>query len=164
MAISKIQSESMNLADTFAFTGTVTGTPNGILQVKSTTYGAESATDSASYVTNGVPSLSITPASASNKILIIFSVPLYTSSGGVGTCTVFRDSTDLAATTNYGFGYNGANDRNNVTAIHLDNPSSTSSLTYQLRHKKLSGGSVYSQINNCTSTFTIMEIASSVLT
>ena len=34
MALSKIQAESMNLADTFAFTGTVTGTPNGILQVK----------------------------------------------------------------------------------------------------------------------------------
>ena len=163
MALSKIQAESMNLADTFAFTGTVTGA-NSILQVKSTTYGAESATDSASYVTNGVPSLSITPASTSNKILIMFSVPLYTSSGGVGTCTVYRDSTDLAVTTTYGFGYNGANDPNNVTAVHLDSPSSTSSLTYQLRHKKLSGGSVYSQINNCTSTFTIMEIASSVLT
>ena len=140
------------------------GSAGGILQVKSTTYGSESATDSSSYVNNGVPSLSITPASTSNKILVMFSVPLYTSSGGVGTCTVYRDSTDLAVTTTYGFGYNGANDPNNVTAIHLDSPSSTSSLTYQLRHKKLSGGSVYSQINNCTSTFTIMEIASSVLT
>ena len=28
MAITKIQSESLNLADTYAFTGTVTGTPN----------------------------------------------------------------------------------------------------------------------------------------
>jgi len=31
MALSKIQSESMNLADTYAFTGTVTGTPSGAL-------------------------------------------------------------------------------------------------------------------------------------
>ena len=30
MAIDKIQSESINLADTFAFTGTVTGTPSGM--------------------------------------------------------------------------------------------------------------------------------------
>lgn len=163
MALSKIQAESMNLADTFAFTGTVSGT-NSILQVKSTTFSSESSTDSTSYVTNGVPSLSITPSSSSNKILIMFSVPLYTSSGGVGTCTVYRDSTDLAVTTTYGFGYNGANDPNNVTGIFLDNPSTTSSITYQLRHKRLSGAYVYSQINNCTSTFTIMEIASSVLT
>jgi len=30
MAITKIQSESLNLADTYAFTGTVTGTPTGL--------------------------------------------------------------------------------------------------------------------------------------
>ena len=30
MAITKIQSESMNLADTYAFTGTVTGIPSGV--------------------------------------------------------------------------------------------------------------------------------------
>jgi len=33
MAISKIQSESMNLADTFAFTGTVTGADNGLVKL-----------------------------------------------------------------------------------------------------------------------------------
>ena len=33
MAIDKIQSESINLADTFAFTGTVTGTPVGLQEV-----------------------------------------------------------------------------------------------------------------------------------
>ena len=32
MAIDKIQSESINLADNFAFTGTVTGTPTGLSQ------------------------------------------------------------------------------------------------------------------------------------
>jgi hypothetical protein len=33
MAIDKIQSESINLADTFAFTGTVTGAGGVILQL-----------------------------------------------------------------------------------------------------------------------------------
>jgi len=139
------------------------GSAGGILQVKHTTYGSESQTDSASYISNGVPSLSITPSSTSNKILILFSVPFYTA-GGNGTVSVFRGSTDLAVTTTYGFGYNGANTPNNISAMHMDSPSSTSSLTYQLRHKKLSGTAMYSQINNCTSTFVIMEIASSVLT
>jgi hypothetical protein len=37
MALSKIQSESMNLADTYAFTGTVTGTPSDIVKLASTT-------------------------------------------------------------------------------------------------------------------------------
>ena len=33
MALSKIQAESMNLADTFAFTGTVTGADNGLVKL-----------------------------------------------------------------------------------------------------------------------------------
>ena len=161
MALTKVQAEGINLADAFAFTGSVTGA--SILQVKHTTNGSESTTDSSSYVTNGVSSISITPSSTSNKILILFSVPLYTA-GGNGTVSVFRGSTDLAVTTTYGFGYNGSNTPNNVTAIHMDSPASTSSLTYQLRHKKLSGSAVYSQINNCTSTFVVMEIGSPILT
>tara|TARA_R100000654_G_scaffold16907_3_gene35404 strand:+ start:5621 stop:6610 length:990 start_codon:yes stop_codon:yes gene_type:complete len=140
------------------------GSAGGILQVKSTSSSSESSSDSTSYVNNGVSSLSITPSSSSNKILVMFSVPVYTSSGGNSTVTVFRDSTDLAGATTYGFGYNGANVPNNCTAILLDNPSTTSSITYQLKHKRLSGAYVYSQINATTSTFTIMEIASSVLT
>ena len=33
MALSKIQAESMNLADTFAFTGTVTGASSGLVKL-----------------------------------------------------------------------------------------------------------------------------------
>ena len=36
MAIDKIQSESINLADTFAFTGTVSGTPNDYVKITET--------------------------------------------------------------------------------------------------------------------------------
>lgn len=46
MALSKIQAESMNLADTFAFTGTVSGTNSGLVPITR----AASATDTA-YVT-----------------------------------------------------------------------------------------------------------------
>ena len=34
MALSKIQAESMNLADTYAFTGTVSGTPETRVLIK----------------------------------------------------------------------------------------------------------------------------------
>ena len=37
MPLSKIQAESMNLADTYAFTGTVTGTPSGLTKISTTT-------------------------------------------------------------------------------------------------------------------------------
>ena len=38
MAIDKIQAESINLADTFAFTGTVTGTPQDLVRLTTTNY------------------------------------------------------------------------------------------------------------------------------
>ena len=37
MALTKVQAEGINLADTFAFTGTITGTPNGLVLLQSVT-------------------------------------------------------------------------------------------------------------------------------
>ena len=162
MALSKIQAESINLADTFAFTGTVSGTPNGILQVKSTKTNTQEATYRTSYVGNQISALSITPSSTSNKILIMFTVSIYCD--GRATATVFRDSTDLAGNATYGFGYSEGNQPEVLAGIFVDDPQSTSSITYQIKHKRNTGSIVYSQINGTSSTFTIMEIASSVLT
>jgi len=44
MAIDKIQAESINLADTFAFTGTVTGTPSDMVKISTTTISSAVAT------------------------------------------------------------------------------------------------------------------------
>ena len=41
MAIDKIQAESINLADTFAFTGTVTGTPQDLVKISTTTISSQ---------------------------------------------------------------------------------------------------------------------------
>ncbi len=140
------------------------GSAGGILQVKGTISSTETSTSSGTFVNAGISSLSITPASTSNKILVLFSVPLYGGGNGVSTLTVFRDSTDLAPGLNYGFGYSYGPYPNNVSGMILDNPNTTSSVTYDIRHRPLSAGPSYAQINACTSTFTIMEIASSVLT
>ena len=138
------------------------GSAGGILQVKSTKTSTQEATYSTSYVGNQISALSITPSSTSNKILIMFTVSIYCD--GRATATVFRDSTDLGGNTTYGFGYSEANDPEILSGIFVDDPQSTSSITYQIKHKRNTGSIVYSQINSTTSTFTIMEIASSVLT
>jgi len=52
MAIDKIQAESMNLADTYAFTGTVSGTPQGLVLLQS-----QDADNSATTLTVGSSSL-----------------------------------------------------------------------------------------------------------
>jgi len=69
MAIDKIQSESINLADTFAFTGTVSGAGK-IGQVVSSHVSTSSmfSTSSTSYVDVTSATVSITPSATSSKI------------------------------------------------------------------------------------------------
>ena len=60
MALSKIQSESLNLADTFAFTGTVTGA------------GAAGFTKTAQTTTNGAATYTISSIASGTSELILF--------------------------------------------------------------------------------------------
>lgn len=164
MALSKIQAESMNLADTFAFTGTVTGA-RGILQVKQFNYDVEHSTSSTTYAASNI-TLNITPTLSTSKILAIFSVPLYGGGGGVATATLYRNSTDLAPNTvnnNYGFGYVNSSIPGTVSGSVLDAPNSTSQLTYTIYHKRGSANLSYACINTCAASLTLMEIAVGVL-
>jgi len=139
MALSKIQSESINLADTFAFTGTVSGAGK-IGQVVSTTK-TDTFTTSATDFTNitGL-SVAITPSATSSKILLLINAQV----GGQGSVNNFlglkRGSTVIAVG-------DAASSRiralvstmqsadstlNGVSASFLDSPSSTSELTFQV--------------------------------
>jgi hypothetical protein len=72
MALSKIQAESMNLADTYAFSGTVSGAGGGkVLQVIQGTSNSEVQTNSTSFVKVTNLTASITPSATSSKILIL---------------------------------------------------------------------------------------------
>ena len=57
MALSKIQAESMNLADTYAFTGTVSGTPNDMKHLLTTTISSavNSVSFGSTYVNSSYP-------------------------------------------------------------------------------------------------------------
>ena len=71
MALSKIQAESMNLADTFAFSGTVSGAGGGkVLQVKQSVIPKGTITTSSASFTSIGHSLAITPSATSSRILI----------------------------------------------------------------------------------------------
>ena len=76
MALSKIQSESINLADNFAFTGTVSGAGNKILQYQSVSTNSTLLSASTSYVTLTGLTDSITPTAENSKILIICSMSI----------------------------------------------------------------------------------------
>ena len=159
MTLSKIQAESMNLADTFAFTGTVSGA-GGLLQVKHTHNPSGTnnvAITSTSYVALGV-SLSITPTASSNKILAIFSCPMYAGGGDHHILTLYRDSTNLGHSS-WGFGASSASIITVPTGSVLDEPNTTNSVTYSLYHRTNAGQTAYGIINSGKACITLMEIA-----
>lgn len=78
MALSKIQAESMNLADTFAFTGTVSGTPTGMdmLLANTTTSPASSVDFSNTYFNSTYDTylviFRITPSTDNTNLFVRF--------------------------------------------------------------------------------------------
>jgi len=106
-------------------------------------------------------SASITLSSASNKVLIIANAfaNVTTTNQGYGFF-ILRGSTQIYASAETYIGYSSASTRRSDTFIHLDSPSSTSSLTYkcQARENQASQGNI--EFNeHARSSLTLMEIA-----
>ena len=144
----------MGSGSTWAPAGTV-------VQVVEGTSSTENFTTSASYVSTNL-SASITPTSASSRILVIVSSTLYSSSASWGViATVYRGGSDIASSTSAGVLFYGdaAGWAKCATTI-LDSPASASSLTYQLFLKSQnSGTNVGANRNSTRNSIVLMEIA-----
>mgnify|MGYP001157499684 CR=1 FL=1 len=162
MPISKMQSESVNLADNFAFTGTVTGAGGGkILQVvQNQRAGANDSTASTSFVTTN-QELTITPSATSSLILVQFTTGGYVYSGGEGVYTIYRGSTNLGAGSQSAMQriYDGNGGQWVPLIVScIDSPSTTSAVTYSLRFKSVTN-TVFVNANQCESNYYAMEIS-----
>lgn len=145
-------------------TSAVQASSGKVLQVVNATYATATSTTSTTFVSTGLTA-SITPSSASNKVLIMFSNPLSSpAANDATTATVFRGTTsgtNLGAS-GLGFGVaqgpGGANERSIVSAMYLDSPATTSSQTYTVAFRVESNTGV-AQAGNAMATLTLMEIA-----
>ena len=99
-------------------------------------------TNSTTYTTTNITA-SITPKSATSKILIQFQTSLYLSAGiGPSYLTIYRDSTNLSSSGVGGIGsefYGLGNAWIPCSGIYLDSPATTSSTTYSV-YVKVAGG------------------------
>jgi hypothetical protein len=149
-------------------TGTIAAArlPAGsVLQVVQATYSTQTTTTSTSYETTGL-SASITPSSASNKVLIIcITHNATTNASASGIFTLFRGTvsgTDLGSG-GEGFGsvYSGGGSARGMISIdYLDSPSTTSSQTYTLGFRSGAGGNTQTtQFNGTKAVMILMEIA-----
>lgn len=153
----------------------------GVLQVVSATKTDAFTSTSGTLVDVTGLSVSITPASSSNKILIFGHVTCgaYSWAGGPVSFNIVRDSTSIGLGTsgtlrNSTFGLNDyANDSTNTADNHasisfcfLDSPATTTAITYKIQGRIVNAGNTWavnripSNTNSgYVSTITVMEVA-----
>tara|TARA_R100001163_G_C5068444_1_gene208738 strand:- start:1893 stop:2480 length:588 start_codon:yes stop_codon:yes gene_type:complete len=165
MPLSKIQSESMNLADTYAFTGTVSGAGGGkLLQTVITTVRTywDQSISGTSWTDvndgNGVFQVQITPTATDSKILLSLNwgmISPHNSGDGAygGACKIVRNGSDfdvgnakssnprslMSVAREY---FSGYVDAKSMIAID-DSHNSTSQLTYKVQVMGHTSGSTY---------------------
>ena len=161
-------------ADSTAATGIKWAAPAGggkVLQVVSATYSTGTTVASETYADTGL-SASITPTSATSKILVLvtqaYGMTRTQTTVGYGL-KIRRDSTDIFnGSTTYQASYFYLDGNTNAKEVYsytnytyLDSPSSTSALTYKTQGRAYlssNSGSVTFQIGSGTSTITLLEI------
>jgi hypothetical protein len=105
-----------------------------VLQVVTGTFATQTDSSSASYVATGLTA-SITPSSTSNKILILYSLPLRNgSSSNINiVSSIFKNGSNLLGTFGAGILKTDSVPMMAVaTANYLDSPNTTSSTTYAI--------------------------------
>jgi len=128
----------MLVADSTASTGLAWATAGKILQVSSISANRFTTT-STSYTDITGTSISITPGSSSNKILIIGSAGLSASSTNTIAVKLLRDSTDLSGIIMSAAVNTASNQVWPGAFVFLDSPATTSSVTYKLQTRTESG-------------------------
>jgi len=134
-----------------------------VLQVITATDSTARNTTSTSFVTvSNTLSVTITPASASNKIFVSVSGNIYQAVANKYTiATIFRGATDLGASSDRGLTnlYSGDSDTGaSLCMTILDSPNTTSATTYQVYFRCTASGNSYLNEDNCKASITAFEI------
>lgn len=131
-----------------------------VIQVVNYTYTTQVSTSSTSFIATGMGG-SITPSSASSKILVLFTVNGYITNSAYDVFTVYRNGSVNIGGATWGFGnlYGNSGDRfGQVSGSKLDSPATVSSVNYSV-WMRVSSSIGYLNLNNETSTMTLLEIA-----
>lgn len=160
LTIPDVTGNVVTTGDTGSVTGTMIGSlPTGsIIQVKSATVTGNLGTG-----TQDLISVSITPTSNTNKILVIGSGLAYVPQGSSATVDIYRDTTFIFRTAGgVGWGSPTANNNESFTPVFLDNPQTTSAITYKMQGLQVAGSGVswgyYNSSNTGSTSITVMEV------
>lgn len=146
--------------------GILKAIPHPILQVKNWSGGGYSATSSSTYVDTYITN-TITPTKSTSKILVLASV------NGVQRTQTMQESgmhlqllrgSTVIATLAYAAGYTGTfaiqNPGNAASSAFLDNPGTTSAVTYKVQFRNnVTGAEVAIGLGGAISSLTLVEVA-----
>jgi len=154
-------------ADSTQADGVIWATPSSgaVVQVKSAIFSTSTSNNTTTYADTGL-SLSITPTSASNKILVF--VQQYQKNDNTAAAweagallRIVRDSTSIYNDGKFvWYAANAANanyQQHLSTLIYLDSPATTSSVTYKTQ-QRMYATTVTAQADSTPSTITLMEV------
>ena len=152
-------------ADSSTSTGLKWASPAGggkVLQVVSATYSTQASTTSTSYQDSGLTA-TITPTSASSKILVLtsnlFYVDRQTAGQVLGKMNLVRGATQIFEQNQIGSGNADEYMTSNVAFSYLDSPATTSATTYKQQYARvMNAGTVYVQFNSSNASIILMEI------
>ena len=123
---------------------TVGASAGQVIQVLSATDSTTRTTGSTSFVTgSNTLSVTITPSSASNKILILVSSSVYGTDTADAYYTIYRGSTNLGTADGFAATFSGGGTLYVPLCMnYLDSPATTSATTYQvyMRTSSAAGG------------------------
>ena len=151
---------------------TVGPTTQAVVQVVSTFKDDTFITTSNTFVDVTGMSVSITPTSASNKVLVIAALAFGGAGGTQRGLRLMRDSTAIALGASaggrtqawYGHGDEPAGGLDSVTVVFLDSPATTSATTYKIQFQTNDSNNVTLNrtgslaFYNSASTITVMEV------
>ena len=132
---------------------------SSIIQVKQATVSGNLGTG-----TQDLVSVSITPTDNNNKILVMGSGLVYVPQGTSTVADLYRDSTFIFRTAaGVGWGDVSAHNNESFTPVFLDNPQTTSAITYKMQGLHVSGSTApswgyYNSSATGNTSITVMEV------
>ena len=160
----KLQNDSLTVNGTSIDLGaSETITAGKVLQIVHGSTTSQASTTAAAQTASNL-SAAITPSSTSNKILVMMSTSIYHSVAAAQTSTtIYRDSTNLGRDDRGIIQFGDFTNRfqANCTMALIDEPNTTSSVTYKLYFRNISAGmgATYIGVDSTPQWVTLMEIA-----
>jgi hypothetical protein len=129
-----------------------------ILQVISASSTTPTTNATGTFLSNGL-SVTITPQATSSKIFVLCTTSARNTAGSNTVIfTIFRDSTNIGQAT-YGMGELAEGGTVPISLSYLDDPASTSAITYTMRQLAGSPTTVTSQQNSAKGSITVFEVS-----